>query len=198
MKNKSLEKPKNFKQSLKKLLNFIKPQKFLLAIGIILSVVYVGLTVFCPKLLGDITNELQRALEYKDTINFQLITNIGITLAVLYGSSNLVDFISGIAMSKLATKVGYRFRKAISEKINKIPLSYYDKSSIGDILSRITNDVNTITQTIEQSLASMVSSIFKVLGILIIMFAICWQMTLVALVTVPISFLIMVRTARTP
>ena len=191
MKNKSLEKPKNFKQSLKKLLNFIKPQKFLLAIGIILSVVYVGLTVFCPKLLGDITNELQRALEYKDTINFQLITNIGITLAVLYGSSNLVDFISGIAMSKLATKVGYRFRKAISEKINKIPLSYYDKSSIGDILSRITNDVNTITQTIEQSLASMVSSIFKVLGILIIMFAICWQMTLVALVTVPISFLIM-------
>ena len=191
MKNKAVEKPKNFGQSLKKLMAFIKPQKTLLIIGVILSILYVGLTVFCPKLLGDITNELQRALKYKDVINFELISNIGIILAVLYGSSNLVDFVSGVVMSRLATKIGYRFRKAISEKINKIPLSYYDKSSIGDILSRITNDVNTITQTLEQSLSSIISSIFKVVGILVIMFVICWQMTLVALITVPISFLIM-------
>ena len=184
-------KAKNFSASLKKLIAFIKPQKALLILGIILSVLYVVLTIFGPKLLGDITNELQRALKYNDAINFQLISQIGIVLAILYSSSAVVDYVVGVVMSKLATKVGKNFRDAISKKINKIPLSYYDNTSIGDILSRITNDVSTITQTLELSLSSMISSIVKVIGILIIMFVICWQMTLVAIITVPISLLMM-------
>ena len=184
-------KAKNFSASLKKLIAFIKPQKALLILGIILSVLYVVLTIFGPKLLGDITNELQRALKYNDAINFQLISQIGIVLAILYSSSAVVDYVVGVVMSKLATKVGKNFRDAISKKINKIPLSYYDNTSIGDILSRITNDVSTITQTLELSLSSMISSIVKVIGILIIMFIICWQMTLVAIITVPISLLMM-------
>ena len=184
-------KAKNFSASLKKLIAFIKPQKALLILGILLSVLYVVLTIFGPKLLGDITNELQRALKYNDSINFQLISQIGIVLAILYSSSAVVDYVVGVVMSKLATKVGKNFRDAISKKINKIPLSYYDNTSIGDILSRITNDVSTITQTLELSLSSMISSIVKVIGILIIMFVICWQMTLVAIITVPISLLMM-------
>ena len=189
--NNNIEKPKNFRAELKKLINFIKPQKFLLILGIFLSVAYVALTIFGPKLLGDITNELQRALKYSDAINFELISQVGIILVILYASSAFVDYFSGIIMSKFATNISKKFRTAISQKINKIPLSYYDKTSIGDILSRITNDVGTISETLELSLASMVSSIFKVVGILIIMFTLCWQMTLVALVTVPISAVVM-------
>lgn len=180
------QKPKNFKGGVKKLLKFVKPEKFLLVAGLLFAILYVSLTIFCPKLLGDITNELQDSI-VTGIIDMQLIGKIGILLVILYSASSLVDYICGVLMSKAASKIGQRFRRAISVKMNKIPLSYYDKSSIGDILSRITNDVSTITSTLEQSLAGMLASVVKVVGVLVIMFVLSWKMALVALVTVPLS-----------
>lgn len=183
-------KPKDFKGGMKKLLKFVKPERFLLVAGLLLAVLYIGLTIFCPKLLGDITNELQDSIT-TGIIDMQLIEKIGILLIVLYVSSNIVDYICGVLMSKASAKIGMRFRREISIKMNKIPLSYYDKSSIGDILSRITNDVSTITSTLEESLASMLSSVVKVVGVLVIMFVLSWQMALVAVVSIPLSALAM-------
>ncbi len=180
------QKPKDFKSGVKKLLKFVKPERFLLVAGLLFAILYVSLTIFCPKLLGDITNELQDSID-TGIIDMQLIGKIGILLVILYSVSSLVDYICGVLMSKAASKIGQRFRRAISVKMNKIPLSYYDKSSIGDILSRITNDVSTITSTLEQSLAGMLASLVKVVGVLVIMFVLSWKMALVALVTVPLS-----------
>lgn len=180
------QKPKDFKSGVKKLLKFVKPERFLLIAGLLFAILYVSLTIFCPKLLGDITNELQDSID-TGIIDMQLIGKIGILLVILYSVSSLVDYICGVLMSKAASKIGQRFRRAISIKMNKIPLSYYDKSSIGDILSRITNDVSTITSTLEQSLAGMLASLVKVVGVLVIMFVLSWKMALVALVTVPLS-----------
>lgn len=180
------QKPKDFKSGVKKLLKFVKPERFLLVAGLLFAILYVSLTIFCPKLLGDITNELQDSIN-TGIIDMQLIGKIGILLVILYSVSSLVDYICGVLMSKAASKIGQRFRRAISVKMNKIPLSYYDKSSIGDILSRITNDVSTITSTLEESLAGMLASLVKVVGVLVIMFVLSWKMALVALVTVPLS-----------
>lgn len=180
------QKPKDFKSGVKKLLKFVKPERFFLVAGLLFAILYVSLTIFCPKLLGDITNELQDSID-TGIIDMQLIGKIGILLVILYSASSLVDYICGVLMSKAASKIGQRFRRAISVKMNKIPLSYYDKSSIGDILSRITNDVSTITSTLEQSLAGMLASLVKVVGVLVIMFVLSWKMALVALVTVPLS-----------
>lgn len=180
------QKPKDFKSGVKKLLKFVKPERFLLVAGLLFAILYVSLTIFCPKLLGDITNELQDSID-TGIIDMQLIGKIGILLVILYSVSSLVDYICGVLMSKAASKIGQRFRRAISVKMNKIPLSYYDKSSIGDILSRITNDVSTITSTLEESLAGMLASLVKVVGVLVIMFVLSWKMALVALVTVPLS-----------
>ena len=180
------QKPKDFKSGVKKLLKFVKPERFLLIAGLLFAILYVSLTIFCPKLLGDITNELQDSID-TGIIDMQLIGKIGILLVILYSVSSLVDYICGVLMSKAASKIGQRFRRAISVKMNKIPLSYYDKSSIGDILSRITNDVSTITSTLEESLAGMLASLVKVVGVLVIMFVLSWKMALVALVTVPLS-----------
>lgn len=180
------QKPKDFKSGVKKLLKFVKSERFLLVAGLLFAILYVSLTIFCPKLLGDITNELQDSID-TGIIDMQLIGKIGILLVILYSVSSLVDYICGVLMSKAASKIGQRFRRAISVKMNKIPLSYYDKSSIGDILSRITNDVSTITSTLEESLAGMLASLVKVVGVLVIMFVLSWKMALVALVTVPLS-----------
>lgn len=180
------QKPKDFKGGVKKLLKFVKPERFLLVAGLLFAILYVSLTIFCPKLLGDVTNELQDSID-TGIIDMQLIGKIGILLVILYSTSSLVDYICGVLMSKAASKIGQRFRRAISVKMNKIPLSYYDKSSIGDILSRITNDVSTITSTLEESLAGMLASLVKVVGVLVIMFVLSWKMALVALVTVPLS-----------
>ena len=186
MSRRDIQKPKDFIGGVKKLLKFVKPESFLLVAGLLFAILYISLTIFCPKLLGDITNELQDSID-TGIIDMQLIGNIGILLIILYSTSSVVDYICGVLMSKAASKIGQRFRRAISVKMNKIPLSYYDKSSIGDILSRITNDVSTITSTLEESLAGMLASLVKVVGVLVIMFVLSWKMALVALITVPLS-----------
>lgn len=185
------QKAKNFKKSMKNLFTFIKPQILLLSIGIFIAIASTLLTVFCPKLLGDITNELQNALEFKRAIDLALIGKISLVLLILYISSAITDYITGWIMSSVSAKVGFRFREEIIKKINKLPLSYFDSTNNGEILSRITNDVDTVTQTLNQSLANIVWAITKVIGVLVVMFVICWQMTLIALISVPVSAILM-------
>jgi ATP-binding cassette subfamily B protein len=120
-------------------------------------------------------------------IDFVYIGNILLLVGGLYLTSSAFSFLQGWIVTGISMKMTYRFREEISQKINRLPLRYFDRTSYGDVLSRVTNDVDTVSQTLNQSLTQMISSIISMLGILVMMFSINWLMTLVALLIVPIS-----------
>ena len=149
-------------------------------------------SIFGPKLLGNATTELFTGLMAKiagtGTIDFGSIGHIVLEVLFLYILSSLFAYIQGWIMSGVSMDITYRFRKDISEKINRMPLRYFDGTNHGEVLSRVTNDVDTVSQTLNQSLSQIITSVTTVLGVLIMMFTINWEMTLVALVIVPVSF----------
>jgi ATP-binding cassette, subfamily B, multidrug efflux pump len=125
----------------------------------------------------------------RPSINFNKIKNIAIILIVLYILSSIFSYIQGWVMTGVSQKISFRLRKDVSDKINRLPLSYLDGQSHGDVLSRVTNDIDTVSQTLNQSLTQIITSITTIIGILIMMFSISWQMTLVALLILPVSFI---------
>jgi ATP-binding cassette subfamily B protein len=122
------------------------------------------------------------------SIDFGYIGNIIVETLMLYLVSALLSYGQGWIMSNVAMNITYRFRKDIAEKINRMPLKYFDGTSHGEVLSRITNDVDTVSQTLNQSLTQIITSVATVIGVLVMMFTISWQMTLVALAILPLSF----------
>lgn len=129
-------------------------------------------------------------LSVRPQMNFGKIKNFAINLLILYIISAIFSYIQGWIMTGVSQKITYRFRRDISEKINRLPLAYFDKRTFGEVLSRVTNDVDTVSQTLNQSLTQIVTSITMIIGILIMMFSISWQMTLVSLVLIPLSFIL--------
>lgn len=127
-------------------------------------------------------------LSKRPSINFDALRNIALFLVGLYLLSALFSYIQGWVMTNITQKVSYQFRKDISSKINRMPLKYFDSRSFGDVLSRVTNDVDTISQTLNQGMTQIITSITMIIGILIMMLTISWQLTLVALLIVPLSF----------
>jgi ATP-binding cassette subfamily B multidrug efflux pump len=129
-------------------------------------------------------------LSARPQINFGKLKYFVVELLLLYILSALFSYIQGWIMTGVSQKITYRFRRDISEKINRLPLAYFDKRTFGETLSRVTNDVDTVSQTLNQSLTQIVTSITMIIGIVIMMFTISWQMTLVSLVLVPLSFIL--------
>jgi ATP-binding cassette, subfamily B, multidrug efflux pump len=127
-------------------------------------------------------------LSTRPSFDYQKLINIAIELLILYGLSALFSYIQGWIMTNVTQKVTYRFRKDISEKIGRMPLRYFDRTTHGEVLSRITNDVDTVSQTLNQSLTQIITSVTMIIGILAMMLSISWQMTLVAIVMLPLSF----------
>lgn len=127
-------------------------------------------------------------LSKRPSINFDALRNIALFLVGLYLLSALFSYIQGWVMTNITQKVSYQFRKDISSKINRMPLKYFDSRSFGDVLSRVTNDVDTISQTLNQGMTQIITSITMIVGILVMMLTISWQLTLVALLIVPLSF----------
>jgi ATP-binding cassette subfamily B protein len=123
-------------------------------------------------------------------INFGILENFLFELLILFILSSLFSYIQGWIMTGTSQKITYRLRRNISEKINRLPLSYFDKRTFGEVLSRVTNDVDTISQTLNQSLTQIVTSLTMIIGILVMMFSISWMMTLVSLILVPVSFVL--------
>ena len=126
----------------------------------------------------------------KGSIDFTYIGQIIVFILGLYFLSTLFSYIQGWVMSGISMKITYRFRKDISQKINRMPLRYFDGTNHGEVLSRVTNDVDTVSQTLNQSLSQAITSVTTVIGVLVMMLSISWQMTLVALVILPLSFMI--------
>jgi ATP-binding cassette subfamily B protein len=140
-----------------------------------------------PSVLDRIKN---LDLSVRPQINFGKLKYFVIELLLLYILSALFSYIQGWIMTGVSQKITYRFRRDISEKINRLPLAYFDRRTFGETLSRVTNDVDTVSQTLNQSLTQIVTSITMIIGIVIMMFTISWQMTLVSLILVPLSFIL--------
>jgi ATP-binding cassette, subfamily B, multidrug efflux pump len=186
------EKPRDFKGTLRKLIQYLGRYKLLILFVWILAIGSTAAAIFGPKILGKATTELfngvMAQLAGTGTVDFTAIGNILLQALLLYVFSATLSFAQGWIMTGVAMKITYRFRKDIAEKINHMPLKYFDGTNHGEVLSRVTNDVDTVSQTLNQSLTQIITSVTMLIGILVMMFTISWQMTLVALCTLPLSF----------
>ena len=181
---------------MKKLIEYLSPYK----LAILLVVVFaIGSSVFNiagPKILGNATTEIFNGLVNKVSnsgsgIDFDSILKTLTLLATLYVISSIFSFIQTFITSDISQKVSYNLRKSISKKINKLPLNYYDKQTNGEVLSRVTNDVDAISQNLNQILSQMITAVTTLIGVLVMMLSISVTMTLVSLVVIPLSLIMM-------
>ena len=188
------EKAQDFKGTMAALIRYLK--RYLPAI-IMVMLFAVASTIFSilgPRILGSATTELFNGIVAQLTgtgsINFSAVARILIFLGIIYLVSAVLSYIQGFIMTKVSTEISYGMRRDISQKINRLPLSYFDRISHGEVLSRITNDVDTVTQTLNQSMTQIVTSVTQFIGVLIMMLTISPLMTLVALCILPLSLVI--------
>ncbi len=186
------EKPRDFKGTMRKLIEYLGAYKLKILVVMLFAA---GSTVFAilgPKILGKATTKLFEGVMEMTTgtgtgIDFIYIGRIILITLALYLVSTAFSFIQGWIMANISMDITYRFRQDIAAKINRLPFKYFDGTSHGEVLSRITNDVDTVSQTLNQSLSQIVTSVTTVVGVLIMMLTINWMMTLVALLIVPVS-----------
>ena len=186
-----VEKAKDVKGTATKLVGLLSKYKIAVIIVLIFAI---GSTIFSivgPKILGNATTEIYTGLMNKISgtggIDFEKIGKIILFALGLYGVSALFNLIQSYIMAGVAQKVTYKIRNDLTEKINKLPMKYFDKKTNGEVLSVITNDVDTLSTGLNQSITQIITSVCTIIGILIIMLSISWEMTLVSLLILPIS-----------
>lgn len=188
------EKAKDFKGTMKKLLQHLKPYKLAMIFVVIFAIGSAAFTIVGPKILGNATTDIFKGLVNKVSgtgkgIDFDSISSTLIMLAVLYVISAVFSFVQTFVTSDISQKVSYKLRKDISQKINKLPLKYFDKSTHGEVLSRVTNDVDAISQNLNQILSQMITSVTTLVGVLIMMLSISVSMTVISLIIIPVSLI---------
>ena len=180
------EKAKDFKTATSRLFKELKGYKILIGIAILLAIAGSILSIFTPNKLSEVTDKIQEGL--MGNMDLTAIKNISLFLLILYICSALCTYIQAICMANVSNRFAQNLRSRISTKINKLPLKYFDKHQSGDILSRVTNDVDMISQTMNQSLGSLVSSVTLFLGTIIMMFYTNWILAITAIVASLIGF----------
>ncbi len=183
MNNKS--KPKHFKKTFGKLLKSLKDSAWQIIIGLLCAGISTVLAIIGPDQIQKIGQ-----LVSNKPVELSEVTKLAIGLLIIYGSSYIFSIIQGFLMSKVTAKIGKRFRNQLSQKVNKLPLSYLDTTPYGDVLSRVTNDVDILSDTLNSTLSYSITSVATVIGSLIMMFKYSWQLTLVAIAILPISVLV--------
>ncbi|MCP9313089.1 ABC transporter ATP-binding protein [Liquorilactobacillus satsumensis] len=198
---KTVDKPKNFWQTAWRLCKYMAPWKWFLALVFIFAIGSVIFQIISPKVLGEATTEIfngvvkyQRLQPAKRTgalpIDFDKIKVILLTVGGMYLVSALLGFFQQLIMANISQKIVFKLRADLKDKMQRLPINYYDTHSNGDIMSRAVNDMDNIAGTLQQSLAQMVTSIVTFVGVLIMMFTISWQLTLIACITVPLGILV--------
>ncbi|MEG0250321.1 MAG: ABC transporter ATP-binding protein [Peptostreptococcus sp.] len=192
---------KNFSKSIKRLLKYMKGDYKNIAIVFVFAILSTIFLIVGPKIMGQATTEIFNGVIRKisnpqNGIDFSKVLKIVLILAVLYTLSSIFSYIQSYIMSGVSQRVSYNLRKEISEKFNKLPLSYFDSNSRGDIISRVTNDVDTLSQTLNQSLMQVVTSIITIIGVFIMMLSINVWMTLAALIILPLTMLLLTFVIR--
>ena len=183
------DKAKDFKGAIKRLFEELDKYKIAITIALILAMLGAIIGITAPNILSKLTDEISKGL--LGEMNISKVKQIAITLGLMYIANSLFIYIQSILMADVSNKFAKDLRTSISEKINKLPLRYYDLHSKGDILSRVTNDVDTIAQTMNQSLATLVTSVTLFLGTIIMMFYTNWIMALTAIFASIIGFILM-------
>ncbi|MGN0363309.1 MAG: ABC transporter ATP-binding protein [Bilifractor sp.] len=190
--NQVAEKPKDFKTSFGKLMRYIGRYRFAVAVVIIFAILSTIFNVLGPKVMGHATTALAEGLSRKiqgtGGIDFEKIGRILIFTLALYIASACFSFIQGWIMTSVSQKVAYRMRREISEKIDRMPMKYFESRPYGDVLSRITNDVDTLGTGLNQSVTMIISSLATIVGVVVMMLTISPLMTLIAVVVIPVSF----------
>ncbi len=185
------EKAKDFKGTLRKLASYLGKYKTTVLVVWMMAIVSTVLAVIGPKVTGQATDVLsvgfQNMVAGEGGIDFAAIGRIALTLLGLYLLSAGFSYIQGYIMTGVTMKVTFRMRKDLDEKIHRLPVSYFDKVTHGEVLSRITNDVDTVNQSLNQSLTQIITSVTQVIGAIVMMLTISWQLTIVALLSVPLT-----------
>ncbi len=189
------EKATDFKGTMTKLIEYLGAYKRSIVMVMIIAISSTVFAIAGPKILGNATTKLFEGVMDQirggtDGIDFTYIGNIILITLGLYLLSSLFSYIQGWIMSGISADIAYKFRRDIANKINRMPLKYFDGTSQGEVLSRITNDVDTVNTTLNQSLSQIITSAVTVVGVLIMMFSISWQMTLLALLIMPLSMVV--------
>lgn len=187
------EKPKDFKGTIKKLLKYLSKYKMAIVIVILFAIISTIFAIIGPKILGNATTIIFEGVmniiaDNGIGMDFDGIKEIIYIMLGLYIISAIFSYLQRFIMTNVSMKITYKLRKDIQAKINKLPLKYFDKKSYGEVISYITNDIDTISQNLNQGLTQIITSVATVIGILVMMFSISWQLAVVAILVLPLSF----------
>jgi len=189
----STVKAKDFAGTVKRLLDFTKPYWIKMIIVILMAISATALSIMIPKFMGAITSKIVEGIVMifekvpNAAIDMLYVRNMLLLMAFLYTASAVLGYLQAFVMIKITQRVNYELRVLITQKINTLPLKYFDTEPFGDVLSRITNDIDTIGQSLQQSITQVITAITTVIGILIMMLSINLQMTLISLISLPVS-----------
>lgn len=186
------QKAKNFGGTIKKLFVYLKPFKIRLPLVLIAAIIGAVFTIFAPQLIGDMTNAVVGGLKMMPTgpsfeVDSAEITRIGMLLIGLYLLSAAFNYLQSWVMSSISQRITFTMREQLSKKIAKLPLSYFDKTETGDVVSLVTNDLEIVGQNLSQSFVQIITSVVTIVGVAVMMLRISWEMTLIAAVIVPVS-----------
>lgn len=194
------ERAKDFKGTIKKLVAYIAHERIALIIAIVCAIASVVFNVLGPRILGQATTELFQGLAAKVTgtggIDFTKIGYILAGLLCLYVTSAAMNFVQGWIMTGLTQRVCYRMRREIVEKIDRMPLSYFETNSVGDVMSRVTNDVDTLGQSLNQSVTQLITSVTQIIGVAVMMVSVSVTLAGLTFLTVPVSLVLVVVVVR--
>ena len=191
----SSDKVKDFKGTLKQLAHYLSPYKYYIFTVVLFAILSATFSIIGPKIMGKATTEIFNGLVSKISggsgIDFSKIGRILIFLLGLYAVSAVCNFVQNFIMSGVSQKIAYGLRKSISEKLNRLPMKYFDHKTHGEILSRVTNDVDTVSSNLDQCMTQMITSITTLIGVVVMMLTISPLMTLAVLVIIPIALILL-------
>ena len=188
------EKARDFKGSMKQLISYLGPYRLGILLMMLMAIGGTVLSIFGPRILGQATTELYAGvvrIVQGDPLGIDLnkIGTILLRVLLLYGISTVLSLVQGLIMSQISADITYKMRKEISQKLDHLPLSYFDRVTQGEVLSRVTNDVDAISTTLNQSLSEIITSLTRIIGVMIMMLTISVPMTLIGLIMVPLTMI---------
>ncbi len=191
-----VEKAQDFTGSIKRLSRRLRPEAAIVVGVLIIGAVSVGLAVIGPKVLGEATTEIFTGLITGTGIDFGYLHRILLGVTAIYVVSSLLSYLQGYILNGVTQRTVYRLREEVEEKIHRLPLSYFDKHQRGELLSRVTNDIDNVSQTLQQTLSQLFNSVLTVVGVVVMMVVIDWQLALVAIISIPLTLGIVTMVAK--
>lgn len=191
-----VEKAQNFRATTRRLIALLGPEVLIIAAVLVIGAVSVGLAVWGPKVLGDATTTIFQGFLTGEGIDFDRLHRILITVAIIYIASSALAFAQGFILNGVTQRTMYRLREDVEAKIHRLPLRYFDRHPRGEVLSRVTNDIDNLMHTMQQTLSQFFNSVLTVVGVLAVMIYIDWQLALVAIISIPLTLVIVMQVAK--